>query len=42
VLYAIGNSGLPHLRDVAAGLVGDGDPAVADAARWAVDRLKGG
>ena len=41
VLYAIGNSGLPQLAHVAAGLVGDGDPAVADAARWAVDRLKG-
>lgn len=34
VLYAIGNSGLPDLRAVAAGLVGDADPAVADAARW--------
>ena len=41
VLYAIGNSGLPQLAHVAAGLVGDRDPAVADAARWAVDRLKG-
>ena len=39
VLYAIGNSGLPDLRAVAAGLVGDADPAVADAARWAVARL---
>ena len=39
VLYAIGNSGLPDLRAVAAGLMADEDPAVADAARWAVDRL---
>ena len=39
VLYAIGNSGLPGLRAVAAGLVGDPDPAVADAAAWAVARL---
>lgn len=39
VLYAIGNSGLPDLRAVAAGLMTDDDPAVADAARWAVDRL---
>jgi epoxyqueuosine reductase len=39
VLYAIGNSGLPALRPVAAGLMGDPDPAVADAARWAVARL---
>ena len=41
VLYAIGNSGLVRLRPVAAALVGDPDPAVADAARWAVDRLSG-
>ncbi len=39
VLYAIGNSGLPSLAPVAAGLTEDGDPAVADAARWAVKRL---
>ena len=39
VLYAIGNSGLPELGAVAAGLVGDADPAVADAAVWAVGRL---
>ena len=39
VMYAIGNSGLPALRPVAAGLVSDADPAVADAARWAVARL---
>ncbi|SCY30966.1 epoxyqueuosine reductase [Paracoccus tibetensis] len=41
VLYAIGNSGSAGLREVAAGLVGDPDPAVADAARWAVARLGG-
>lgn len=41
VLYAIGNSGSAALRDVAAGLAGDPDPAVADAARWAVARLGG-
>jgi epoxyqueuosine reductase len=41
VLYAIGNSGLPQLGAVAAGLVGDADPAVADAARWALERLRG-
>ncbi len=39
VLYAIGNSGLPTLRAVAAGLADDPDPTVADAARWAVARL---
>ncbi len=39
VLYAIGNSGLPALGPVAAGLVDDPDVAVADAARWAVARL---
>ena len=41
VLYAIGNSGQPGLAPVAAGLVEDEDPAVADAARWACDRLRG-
>ncbi|MGB8622422.1 MAG: tRNA epoxyqueuosine(34) reductase QueG, partial [Paracoccaceae bacterium] len=39
VLYAIGNSADPALRGVAAGLTGDADPTVADAARWAVARL---
>ena len=39
VLYAIGNSGRPALREVAESLVGDPDAAVADAARWAVSRL---
>jgi len=39
VLYAIGNSGLAELRDVAQALVEDPDAAVADAARWASARL---
>ncbi|OWU85832.1 epoxyqueuosine reductase [Oceanicola sp. 22II-s10i] len=39
VLYAIGNSGDLALRAVAESLTGDPDPAVADAARWAVARL---
>jgi epoxyqueuosine reductase len=41
VLYAIGNSGMVRLRPVAEGLLADADPAVADAAAWAVGRLKG-
>ena len=41
VCYAIGNSGLPALLPAVRALVGDPDPAVADAARWAVDRLSG-
>jgi epoxyqueuosine reductase len=40
VLYAIGNSDLPALGHLAAGLVEDADPGVADAARWAVERLE--
>jgi epoxyqueuosine reductase len=39
VLYAIGNSGLPALRAVAADRLGDADDAVRDAAAWAVARL---
>lgn len=39
VLYAIGNSGVAELRGVAQGLCEDPDPAVRDAARWAVARL---
>ncbi len=39
VCYAIGNSADPALRPAAAALTGDADAAVADAARWAVDRL---
>lgn len=39
VLYAVGNSGMPGLRPVAAGLMQDADPAVTDAAAWALGRL---
>ncbi|SOH94756.1 epoxyqueuosine reductase [Monaibacterium marinum] len=39
VLYAIGNSGQPDLRPCAQDLTDDPDPAVADAARWAAERL---
>lgn len=39
VLYAIGNSGDVSLISVAQGLIGDPDPAVADAARWANAQL---
>lgn len=40
VLYAIGNSGDPALAEVARRLVDDPDEAVADAAGWAVERLR--
>jgi len=40
VLYAIGNSGSGALRQVAQDLCGDPDPVVAEAARWAVARLR--
>ena len=40
VLYAIGNSGLPALIPVAQMLLSDLDIAVADAAQWAIDRLR--
>jgi epoxyqueuosine reductase len=39
VLYAIGNSQRPDLIPVAHCLIDDLDPTVADAARWAVQRL---
>lgn len=39
VLYAIGNSGLAHLQPLAEALRDDPDPAVADAAGWACERL---
>ena len=39
VLYAIGNSEAPKLAEVAQDLCDDPDPVVADAARWAVERL---
>lgn len=40
VCYAIGNSCNPTLRPAALALVSDPDPAVAEAARWAVQRLR--
>ncbi len=40
VLYAIGNSGDPALIASVSPLVDDPDPAVADAARWAILRSK--
>jgi epoxyqueuosine reductase len=40
VLYAIGNSGDAALAPAAAALVEDPDPAVSDAARWAVETLR--
>ncbi|WP_051153833.1 tRNA epoxyqueuosine(34) reductase QueG [Litoreibacter arenae] len=39
VLYAIGNSGQPELASAARTHLNDPDPAVSDAARWAVERL---
>jgi epoxyqueuosine reductase len=39
VLYAIGNSGLSRLLPAAQACLDDADPTVADAARWAVERL---
>ncbi|WP_259919437.1 tRNA epoxyqueuosine(34) reductase QueG [Jannaschia sp. M317] len=39
VCYAIGNSGLAALKPVVQDLCEDADAAVADAARWAVERL---
>jgi epoxyqueuosine reductase len=40
VLYAIGNSGEAALIGAAQALTEDEDPTVADAARWAVERLR--
>lgn len=40
VAYAIGNSGDPALIVAVSPLVDDHDPAVADAAQWAISRLK--
>jgi epoxyqueuosine reductase len=40
VLYAIGNSASKQLLSSAERLTEDNDPAVADAARWAVERLR--
>jgi epoxyqueuosine reductase len=39
VLIAIGNSGLAELAPVAAELSADPEPAIAEAARWALSRL---
>ena len=39
VLYAIGNSGIPALRDAVLPLLNDPDDAVSDAAAWAAERL---
>ena len=39
VLYAIGNAGDPSLVPAVADLTTDPDPAVADAAAWALERL---
>ncbi len=39
VLYAIGNSGDPHLAAAARALLADPDPVVRDAAHWALSRL---
>jgi len=41
VLIAIGNAGDPALAPAAAGLLDDSDPVVAEAAAWAVARLRG-
>jgi epoxyqueuosine reductase len=41
VLIAIGNAGDPALAPAAAGLLADSDPVVAEAAAWAVARLRG-
>ncbi len=40
VAYAIGNSGDPSLGGALSPLLDDADPAVADAARWAILQLK--
>ena len=40
VAYAIGNSGDPRLIAAVSPLLDDPDPAVADAAHWAMSRLK--
>jgi epoxyqueuosine reductase len=40
VLYAIGNSGSHRLRAAAEALATDPDEGVADAARWAMERLR--
>ena len=42
VLYAIGNSGAGRFLPIAQRLCDDPDPTVADAARWAVERVANG
>ncbi|WP_010137238.1 tRNA epoxyqueuosine(34) reductase QueG [Oceanicola sp. S124] len=42
VAYAIGNSGRADLRAAVAPLAGDPDPTLAEAARWALERLPRG
>lgn len=42
VLYAIGNSGTAHLIDSARAHCESDNPVIADAARWAVERLSPG
>ncbi len=42
VAYAIGNSGDPALSGAVRSLLDDPDPAIADAAQWALARLSGG
>ena len=39
-INAIGNSGMPALAPAAGALLGDPDPTVAEAARWALARLR--
>ena len=39
VLYAIGNSEKAELREAALPFINDSDPVIADAARWAAQRL---
>jgi epoxyqueuosine reductase len=39
VMYAVGNSGMAELIPVAEARLGDADPVVAEAARWALGRL---
>ena len=41
VMYAVGNSGMPALIPAAQALLQDDDPVVAEAAAWAVARLRG-
>ena len=40
VCYAMGNSGEPSHSETLRALTGDPDPVLADAARWALERLR--